>query len=501
MRRYTRLLRCRSHVAPTLAILMICSVTGPARAQIAFDDVTFTVGIGVNATESFGASWGNFNGDAYPDLYIGNHREFSKLWRNNGDGTFSDITTAADVSKVFGPLSHPREDTHGAAWADWDNDGDQDLEQVVSTTSGHALVSDGSATLTDRRTSLGLILQHDNGSRLPVFFDANNDGRLDVKVVGTRESKSNFFRQNADGTFSLVLDTAGLTCPKSTEWAQLIDIDASGTLEMLCGSSSFPTNVVNYVTGTGVKVPFPITSMTHDAISGDFNNDQRQDLIYIRGGSDLNGVSQPRPNIVETHMAISGNQSRIVIVQTLVSLSFVLSAQNWNYIIKGGNTSRIFLGASGYHPSSLNLALDPTGANLGVHPPGNTPGLYIGYLNNAWNITMRNTGGFNNSYLVLTSSSTITGASITPLVMGDMPQTPKLTFNVPGGFVDVTAASGLTPERCITGFAADLDNDMDLDVFLGCCQHRQCDIREPGQRNIPQGIEPRRRRMDRLGHH
>ena len=64
MRRYTRLLRCRSHVAPTLAILMICSVTGPARAQIAFDDVTFTVGIGVNATESFGASWGNFNGDA-----------------------------------------------------------------------------------------------------------------------------------------------------------------------------------------------------------------------------------------------------------------------------------------------------------------------------------------------------------------------------------------------------------------------------------------------------
>lgn len=465
---FARPLRCLRACKLTCASLLVSLMAGPTLAQIAFDDVTFTAGIGVNATESFGASWGNLNGDAYPDLYTSNHREFSRLWLNNGDGTFADITTAADLSKAFGALSHPGEDTHGAAWADWDNDGDQDLEQVVSTTSGHALVSDGVSTLTDQRSNLGLILQHDNGSRLPVFFDANNDGRLDVKMVGTRETNSNFFLQNADGTFALVADSAGLTCPKSTEWAQLVDVDASATLELLCGSSSFPTNVVNYASGTGVKMPFPVTNMTHDAISGDFNNDQRQDIMYVRGGSDLNGLVQPRPTIVEAHIAITGNQSRNVTLQTLGSLSLILNAQNWRYIIRGGDTSQVFIGASGYHPANLNLNLEPAGANLGVRAPGNIAGLYLGYLNGAWNITMRNLTGFNNAYLVLESSSTITAATFAPLVAGDLPQTPKLTLNMPGGFVDATAASGLTPERCITGFAADLDNDMDLDVFLGC---------------------------------
>ena len=39
-----------------------------------------------------------------------------------------------------------------------------------------------------------------------------------------------------------------------------------------------------------------------------------------------------------------------------------------------GSTNGVFIGASGYHPASLNLNLAPTGVNLGVKAPGNTPG-------------------------------------------------------------------------------------------------------------------------------
>jgi hypothetical protein len=455
-----------------LLATMACLVAGASPATsgpIGFDDVTMPAGIGVNATESFGASWGNFNGDIYPDLYADNHREFGRLWRNNGDGTFTDVSSAADVSKVFGPLSKANQDTHGSAFADWDNDGDQDLAQTVSTKAGYYLVSDGAGQLVDRRVTLGLTLQHDNGSRLPVFFDANNDGRLDVKVVGTRESKSNFFRQNSDGTFTLVTDSAGLTCPTATEWAQLADLDATGTLELLCGGAAFPTNVVNFVSGKGVKMSFPVTKATHDAITGDFDNDQRTDIMYVRGGFNLNGVVQPRPNIAEAHMDMTGNQSRTVTVQTAGSLSLSLNSQNWNFVIRAGGTNNgVYIGASGYHPDSLNLNLPPTGANLGVKSPGNTPGMFIGYVNGAWSITLRSLSGFSNAYLVIESSDIITGTSFAPVLTGDAPIAPKLTLNTPGGFVDVTATSGLTAERCVTGFAADLDNDMDLDVFLGC---------------------------------
>ena len=468
---YTPCSRIRVQNVPLLiACLFIASIPSRSFAQIAFNEVTMAAGIGVNATESFGAAWGNYNRDVYPDLFASNHREFGRLWRNNGDGTFTDVSNTADVSNTFKPGSQANRDTHGSAWADLDNDGDQDLAMTVSTTSGFYLISDGTSTLTDRRTELGLTLQHDNGCRLPVIFDSNNDGRLDIKVVGTRETKSNVFRQNTLGMFALVTNSAGLTCPIGTEWAQLMDIDTAGTFEMLCGASSFPTNVVNYASGTGVQMPFAATTMTHDAITADFNNDQRQDIMYVRGGFNLNGLFQARPNIVEAHMEISGQQpaTRKVTLQTLGRLSLNLNANNWNYLIKGGNSTGVFIGASGYHPASLTLNLAPSGTNLGVQDPANRNGLFIGYVNGAWSVTLSNLSGFNNAYLVMQSSSNITGSSFTPTLAGDLPISPKLQLHLPGGFADATAGSGLTSERCVTGIAADLDNDMDLDVFLGC---------------------------------
>jgi hypothetical protein len=459
-----RCIRVRGLLAASLLIASIESVF----AQIAFDDVTVSARIGPNVSESYGASWGNFNRDAYPDLFDDNHREFGRLWRNNGDGTFTDISSTADVSNAFGPRSKLNRDTHGSAWADLDNDGDQDLALTVSTQAGYYLISDGVGTLRDRRLSLGLTLQHDNGSRMPVFFDSNNDGRLDVKVVGFRETNTNFFRQSADGTFAIVADSAGLVCPKASEWAQLLDVDAAGTLELLCGASNFPTNVLNYGTGTGIKMPFVATIGTHDAITGDFDNDLRQDIIHVRGGFHLNGMTQARPDIVEAHLELLGNQTRKITLATLGSLSLNLNAKNWNYIVQGGNSSAVFIGAAGYHPASLTLNLAPAGSNVGVQDPGTRTGLFIGYVNGAWSTTLRSLSGFNDAYFVYTTSSPITSATFTPTVASDAPKSAKLELNKPGGFVDASAASGLTAERCATGIAADLDNDMDLDVFMGC---------------------------------
>ncbi len=148
--------------------------------MIRFEEVTNSTGIFYVGT-SFGASWGDFNGDTYPDLWVSNHFSFSGiLYLNQGYGTFVDIT-----SQVF--LQEPEEDQHGAAWADFDNDGDQDLIQLVggdravgnSPKFANQMYVNEGGQLEDRASELG-IDYHLSSSQAPLWLDFDKDGQLDL---------------------------------------------------------------------------------------------------------------------------------------------------------------------------------------------------------------------------------------------------------------------------------------------------------------------------------
>ncbi|NKO00843.1 FG-GAP-like repeat-containing protein, partial [Weissella cibaria] len=88
-----------------------------------------------------GAAWGDFDGDGDLDLYITNRGGANALYINNGDGTFTDeaaIRGAADAAH----------DGAGVAAADYDNDGDLDLflanstEDVLLRNSGNGIFFD-----------------------------------------------------------------------------------------------------------------------------------------------------------------------------------------------------------------------------------------------------------------------------------------------------------------------------------------------------------------------
>ena len=83
-----------------------------------FVDIAAQSGVG-NFRYTKGVSWGDYNGDRYPDLYISNMGEENRLYRNNGDGTFTDVASSLDMTKPqFGFL----------AWFwDYDNDGFLDI--------------------------------------------------------------------------------------------------------------------------------------------------------------------------------------------------------------------------------------------------------------------------------------------------------------------------------------------------------------------------------------
>jgi hypothetical protein len=100
----------------------------PAVAAPEFEDVTAEVGIEY-VGQSWGSSWGDFNGDGWPDLWTSNHSLLPSLYINQKDGTFVD--RAVDLLPVDVWSKLVGYDLHGAAWADFDNDGDQDLISLV----------------------------------------------------------------------------------------------------------------------------------------------------------------------------------------------------------------------------------------------------------------------------------------------------------------------------------------------------------------------------------
>ena len=85
-----------------------------------FQDTTETAGLNVeNDRYSFACSWGDFNADGLPDLYVVNDFGRNNLYRNNGDGTFAVVSTQAKVDEPGAGMS--------ACWLDFDNDGKQDI--------------------------------------------------------------------------------------------------------------------------------------------------------------------------------------------------------------------------------------------------------------------------------------------------------------------------------------------------------------------------------------
>jgi tetratricopeptide (TPR) repeat protein len=85
-----------------------------------FRDVTAAAGLNQNNTRySFCCAWNDYNDDGWPDLYVVNDFGRKNLYRNNGDGTFTDVAAELGVEDVGAGMS--------VGWLDYDNDGRPDL--------------------------------------------------------------------------------------------------------------------------------------------------------------------------------------------------------------------------------------------------------------------------------------------------------------------------------------------------------------------------------------
>lgn len=169
----------------TLSFLLFPFSALPIESSLHFTDVTDAAGIHFThtngATGTFhlpetlgaGGAFLDYDNDGYLDLYLVNSAAPSVLFRNNGDGTFTDVTGSAKVD-------NPGNYGHGAACGDYNNDGYVDI-YVTNFGPNRLYHNNGDGTFSDVTT------QADVGdprwSSSATFFDYNNDGYLDLYVV------------------------------------------------------------------------------------------------------------------------------------------------------------------------------------------------------------------------------------------------------------------------------------------------------------------------------
>jgi enediyne biosynthesis protein E4 len=147
-----------------------------------FADVSARAGIAREFGPALGIVTADFNGDGWIDIYVANDGKDNQLWINQRNGTF--VNTAL-LSGAALTAEGRAEASMGVDADDFDNDGDEDLFMTEQTGEGANLyVNDGTGTFEDRSLRSGL-----GAATLPytgfgtAWVDVDNDGRLDILTV------------------------------------------------------------------------------------------------------------------------------------------------------------------------------------------------------------------------------------------------------------------------------------------------------------------------------
>jgi tetratricopeptide (TPR) repeat protein len=173
-----------------------------------FTDVSREAGL-FHVHTGFSATFADYDGDGHSDLHIGRDGWSgpmpNALYRNNGDGTFAEVTERAGVG-------HPGS-SFVCAWSDYDRDGDIDLAVANGITGGgdtNALYrNNGDGTFSDVTQRAGLTEPRGTRTIGLAFGDYDLDGWPDLFVSGFM-TVNRLYRNQGDGTFVEVARQAGV---------------------------------------------------------------------------------------------------------------------------------------------------------------------------------------------------------------------------------------------------------------------------------------------------
>ena len=273
-----------------------------------FTDVTAQAGLKVWGP-AFAASWVDYDNDGKLDLFIANNlgglferKTPNRLFHNNGDGTFTEVSAKAGI--------HTPWPTNAGAWGDYNNDGFPDL--FVSNGMGHSQLyrNNGDGTFTDVSSEAG-VEELCFGS--PAFWwDFDNDGWLDIgqfawsdhdDVIHTMEhgqgpadgNPMRIYKNNRDGTFTEVGRQHGMVGCWGTMSGNAGDFNNDGNMDVVLGNGSPKMDRMEpmvVLENDGKKfhnitfaAGFPFLGKSHGVNMGDLFGDGRMSILVAAGGA------------------------------------------------------------------------------------------------------------------------------------------------------------------------------------------------------------------------
>jgi hypothetical protein len=278
------------------------------KGQLNFSEVAAQAQIASDAGGS-GVAWGDYNDDGKPDVYIARAGQ-DLLYRNNGDGTFTDVAQAVGITETA--------TGQAAVWLDYDGDGDADLF-VANADGPDALYrNNGDGTLTNVADLAGVTGSNDP-SRAVASADLNGDGPPDLIVI--TDGRDLVYKNQGDGTFVEVGQTVGIAGDGVGYAVAIGDYTGDGKPDVFVAGEGTYLLYRNAGDGSFTEVS-AMAGINAGGASGraaawlDYNVDGKPDLIVINDGSTILYRNQGDGTFanVTSEAGLSGGAGRAVAV-------------------------------------------------------------------------------------------------------------------------------------------------------------------------------------------
>jgi hypothetical protein len=254
-----------------------------------FTDVTEAAGLGACERYHSSCAFADFDGDGDLDLYVCGYVDFrvddgkvcgdlkrgeayrsychpgmynatdDELWRNDGDGTFSDVSKAAGIAGVPGLGGKGL----GVAAADFDDDRDLDLFVANDSDANFLWRNDGGLHFTNVASPMGVDYNGEGRTSAcmgAAFGDVDGDGRLDLFTDVLSNQYNILWMRTPDGFVdqSYAAGLAGPSIPWVGFGTLLADLDNDGDLDVVVANGHVLDNAELVLTGTSWRQPAQI---------------------------------------------------------------------------------------------------------------------------------------------------------------------------------------------------------------------------------------------------